>query len=54
MWLVDAKDKGLLSANLEMCISVLRKKPNQCGVQIRLILSLCGFGYALNFQVQGQ
>ncbi len=52
MQVVDAKDKGLLPANLEMRISALRKKLSQCGAADNPILTLRGFGYALNCQVQ--
>ena len=52
MQLVDAKDKGLLPANLEVRISALRKKLNQCGAMGNPILTLRGFGYALDCQVE--
>lgn len=52
MQLVDTKDKGLLPANLEMRISALRKKLGQCGAEDNPILTLRGFGYALNCQVE--
>lgn len=52
MQLVDSKDKGLSPANLEMRISSLRKKLNHCGAPVDAILTLRGFGYALNCPVQ--
>ena len=54
MQLVDAKDKGLLPANLEMRISALRKKLHQCGAADNPILTLRGFGYALNCELKVQ
>jgi DNA-binding response OmpR family regulator len=52
MQLVDAKDKGLLPANLEMRISALRKKLSQCGAPDNAIVTLRGFGYALSCQIE--
>jgi DNA-binding response OmpR family regulator len=52
MQLVDNKSKGLLPANLEMRISSLRKKLNQCGASDNPIQALRGFGYALSCQVE--
>ena len=52
MQLVDAKDKGLVPANLEMRISALRKKLGHCGAGDNPILTLRGFGYALVCQVE--
>lgn len=52
MQLVDTKDKGLSSANLEMRISALRKKLGQCGAPGNPVLTLRGFGYALNCQLE--
>lgn len=54
MRLVDSKDKGLLPANMEMRISALRKKLSQCGAVDNPILTLRGFGYALNCLVKIQ
>ena len=48
MQLVDSMDKGLSAANMEMRISSLRKKLNQCGAIGNPILTLRGFGYALS------
>ncbi len=48
MQLVDAMDKGLSPANMEMRISSLRKKLGQCGAAGNPILTLRGFGYALS------
>ena len=48
MQLIDAKDKGLVAANLEMRISALRKKLSSCGAPEDAIRTLRGFGYALN------
>ena len=47
MGLVDSKDKGLTPASLEMRISALRKKLDQCGAPDNAIMTLRGFGYAL-------
>jgi DNA-binding response OmpR family regulator len=52
MQLVDNKCKGLLTANLEMRISSLRKKLSQCGASDKPIQALRGFGYALNCQIE--
>lgn len=52
MQLVDAKDKGLLPANLEMRISTLRKKLSHCGAPDEAILTLRGFGYGLSCQIE--
>ena len=52
MQLVDSKDKGLSPANLEMRISSLRKKLTQCGAEGNPVLTLRGFGYALNCQLE--
>ena len=52
MQLVDAKEKGLVPANLEMRISSLRKKLNACGAPDDAIRTLRGFGYGLNCQIQ--
>lgn len=52
MRLVDNKDKGLSAANMEMRISALRKKLSQCGATDNPILTLRGFGYALNCPIQ--
>lgn len=52
MQLVDSKDKGLLPANLEMRVSALRRKLSQCGAPDNAILTLRGFGYALNCPVE--
>lgn len=48
MQLVDAKDKGLSPANLEMRISTLRKKMDACGAPAEAIRTIRGFGYALS------
>jgi len=47
MQLVDAKDKGLVPANLEMRNSALRKKLAACGAPGDSIRTLRGVGYAL-------
>lgn len=47
MQLIDAKDKGLVPANLEMRISALRKKLDACGAPDDAIRTIRGFGYAL-------
>lgn len=47
MQLVDAKDKGLVPANLEMRISALRRKLVACGGPDDAIRTLRGVGYAL-------
>ena len=52
MQLVDAKDKGLSPANLEMRISVLRKKMDACGAPAEAIRTIRGFGYALSCRVK--
>jgi DNA-binding response OmpR family regulator len=52
MQLVDTKDKGLVTANLEMRISSLRKKLTSCGAPSDAIRTLRGFGYALSCQIQ--
>ena len=52
MQLVDNKDRGLLPANLEMRISSLRRKLVACGAPSDSILTLRGFGYGLNLQIQ--
>ncbi|MDD2545406.1 MAG: response regulator transcription factor [Burkholderiaceae bacterium] len=52
MQLVDSKDKGLSPANMEMRISALRKKLDQCGAPDNPILTLRGFGYALACPVE--
>ena len=51
MQLVDTKDKGLVTANLEMRISSLRKKLSACGAPSDAIRTIRGFGYALSCQV---
>ena len=51
MQLVDAQDKGLLPANLEMRISALRKKLAACGAPDDAIRTIRGVGYALGIQV---
>jgi DNA-binding response OmpR family regulator len=51
MQLIDAKDKGLVAANLEMRISALRKKLGACGAPDDAIRTLRGFGYTLSCQV---
>jgi DNA-binding response OmpR family regulator len=52
MQLVDTLDKGLTPANMEMRISSLRKKLNQCGAAGNPIQTLRGFGYALSCQLE--
>lgn len=52
MQIVDAKDKGLMAANLEMRISALRKKLNACGAPDDAIRTLRGFGYAISCPVE--
>ncbi len=52
MQLVDPTDKGLVTANLEMRISALRKKLSGCGAPEDAILTLRGFGYALSCTIQ--
>ncbi|MEY4694204.1 MAG: hypothetical protein RLZZ95_653 [Pseudomonadota bacterium] len=52
MQLVDAKDKGLSPANLEMRISALRKKMDACGAPAEAIRTIRGFGYALSCHVK--
>lgn len=51
MQLIDAKDKGLGPANLEMRISSLRKKMESCGVPKDTIYAIRGFGYALSVRI---
>jgi DNA-binding response OmpR family regulator len=48
MQLIDPTDKGLVGANLEMRISVLRKKLTACGAPEDAIRTLRGYGYALS------
>ena len=52
MQLIDAKDKGLSPANLEMRISALRKKMDACGAPAEAIRTIRGFGYALSCHLQ--
>jgi DNA-binding response OmpR family regulator len=52
MQLVDAKEKGLVPANLEMRISALRRKLSTCGAPDDAIRTLRGVGYALCCPVQ--
>lgn len=52
MQLIDAKDKGLVAANLEMRISALRKKLAGCGAPEEAIRTLRGFGYALSCPIE--
>ena len=52
MQLVDPADKGLVTANLEMRISALRKKLSACGAPDDAIRTLRGFGYALSCPIQ--
>ena len=52
MQLVDAKDKGLSPANLEMRISTLRRKMDVCGAPAEAIRTIRGFGYALSCSVK--
>lgn len=52
MQLIDSKDKGLVTANLEMRISALRKKLSACGANSDAIRTLRGFGYGLNCQIR--
>ncbi|MFM1924294.1 MAG: hypothetical protein RIT44_100 [Pseudomonadota bacterium] len=52
MQLIDAKDKGLSPANLEMRISALRKKMDTCGAPAEAIRTIRGFGYALSCHVK--
>ena len=52
MQLIDNKDKGLVTANLEMRISALRKKLSACGAGPDAIRTLRGFGYGLNCQIK--
>lgn len=52
MQLVDAKDKGLSPANLEMRISTLRRKMDVCGAPAEAIRTIRGFGYALSCRVK--
>lgn len=52
MQLLDAKDKGLSVANLEMRISALRKKLDACGAPLDAIRTIRGFGYALSCGIQ--
>lgn len=52
MQLVDSKDKGLTAASLEMRISALRKKLLHCSAGGSTILTLRGFGYALNCDIE--
>ena len=47
MQLLDAKEKGITAANLEMRISALRKKLVTCGAPTDAIRTIRGFGYAL-------
>lgn len=51
MQLIDAKDKGLVVANLEMRISALRRKLTQCGAPENAIRTLRGFGYFLSHPI---
>ncbi len=50
--LVDAQDKGLVPANLEMRISTLRRKLDACGAPPDAIRTLRGFGYCLTCAVE--
>lgn len=52
MQIVDAKEKGLSQASMEMRISSLRKKISQCGTDDNAIIALRGFGYGLNCQIE--
>ena len=52
MQLIDAKDKGLVPANLEMRISSLRKKMDTCGAPADAIRTIRNFGYALSCRVK--
>ena len=52
MQLVDPTDKGLVTANLEMRISALRKKLSACGAPDDAIRTLRGFGYSLSCPIQ--
>ena len=52
MQLVDPEDKGLVTANLEMRISALRRKLAHCGASGEAILTLRGFGYALTCTIK--
>lgn len=51
MQLIDAKDKGLVVANLEMRISALRRKLTQCGAPENAIRTLRSFGYFLSHPI---
>jgi DNA-binding response OmpR family regulator len=52
MQLIDPNDKGLVTANLEMRISALRKKLSACGAPDDAIRTLRGFGYALSCPIK--
>ncbi len=52
MQLIDPDGKGLVAANLEMRISVLRKKLCSCGAPEDAIRTLRGIGYALHCRIQ--
>lgn len=52
MQIVDAKEKGLMAANLEMRISSLRKKLTACGAPEEAIRTLRGFGYAISCSIE--
>ena len=52
MQLVDPEDKGLVTANLEMRISALRKKLSTCGAPDDAIRTLRGVGYALGCSIR--
>lgn len=52
MQLVDPDDKGLVTANLEMRISALRKKLSACGAPDDAIRTLRGVGYALGCSIR--
>ena len=52
MQLIDPEDKGLVTANLEMRISALRRKLAHCGAPGEATLTLRGFGYALTCTIK--
>lgn len=52
MQLVDSKEKGLTQASLEMRISALRKKLSHCSAVENAIVTLRGFGYALQCDIE--
>ena len=52
MQLIDPQDKGLVTANLEMRITALRRKLHTCGATEEPIRTLRGYGYALTCTIR--